>query len=159
MEVYPLYLDGLRDLEGFDHLILLYQFHLASKELLRVTPFLDDVERGVFATRAPTRPNRIGLSVVRLLGINGTRLDIGSVDMVSGKPVIDIKPYAPAFDSPVPGRIGWSAGRLGWEWQFLLLEGCASGVMPPARRPCGRRFCAVRPDHERACNAATIGKE
>ena len=112
MEVYPQFLDGLRDLEGFDHLILLYQFHLTNKELLRVTPFLDDVERGVFATRAPTRPNRIGLSVVRLLGIVGNRLDIGNVDMVSGTPVLDIKPYVPAFDSPAPGRIGWFEGRL-----------------------------------------------
>ena len=112
VEAYPPYVDGLRDLEGFDHLILLYQFHLTNKELLRVTPFLDDVDRGVFATRAPTRPNRIGLSVVRLLGIFGNRLDIGNVDMVSGTPVIDIKPYVPAFDSPVPGRIGWFAGKL-----------------------------------------------
>jgi tRNA (adenine37-N6)-methyltransferase len=112
VEVYSQFLDGLRDLEGFDHLILLYQFHLTNKELLRVTPFLDDVERGVFATRAPTRPNRIGLSVVRLLGIVGNRLEIGNVDMVSGTPVIDIKPYVPAFDSPDPGRIGWFEGRL-----------------------------------------------
>ena len=112
VEIYPRYVDGLRDLDGFDHLILLYQFHLASREPLRVRPFLDDVERGVFATRAPTRPNRIGLSVVRLLGIVGNRLDIANVDMVSGTPVLDIKPYVPAFDSPVPGRIGWMQGRL-----------------------------------------------
>ena len=112
VEIYPRYIDGLRDLEGFDHLILLYQFHLTNKELLRVTPFLDNVQRGVFATRAPTRPNRIGLSVVRLFGIAGTTLEIGNVDMVSGTPVIDIKPYVPAFDSPAPGRIGWFEGRL-----------------------------------------------
>jgi len=112
VEIYPQFFDGLRDLEGFDHVILLYQFHLSNKELLRVIPFLDDVQRGLFATRAPTRPNRIGLSVVRLHGIVGNRLDIGNVDMASGTPVIDIKPYVPAFDSPAPGRIGWFDGRL-----------------------------------------------
>lgn len=112
LEIYPEYVDGLRDLAGFDYLIILYYFHLANKESLRVTPFLDDEPRGVFATRAPARPNRIGLSVVRLLKVTGNMLDIGNTDMVSGTPVIDIKSYVPAFDSRIECRIGWFAGKL-----------------------------------------------
>jgi tRNA-Thr(GGU) m(6)t(6)A37 methyltransferase TsaA len=112
VEIHRPYVEGLRDLDGFDHLIILYQFHLASREALTVIPFLDDQERGVFATRAPARPNRIGVSVVRLLGVTANRLDIANVDMVTGTPVLDIKPYVPDFDSPVPGRIGWFAGKM-----------------------------------------------
>lgn len=77
-----------------------------------MTPFLDAEPRGVFATRAPTRPNRIGLSVVRLLNVNGNMLSIGNVDMVSDTPVFDIKPYVPAFDSRTGCRVGWFAGKL-----------------------------------------------
>jgi tRNA-Thr(GGU) m(6)t(6)A37 methyltransferase TsaA len=112
LEIYAEYVDGLRDIEGFDFVTLLYQFHMTSKESLRVTPFLDDEPRGVFATRAPTRPNRIGMSVVRLLGVTGNMLDIGNVDIVSGTPVIDIKPYVPAFDSRTGCRVGWFTGKL-----------------------------------------------
>jgi tRNA (adenine37-N6)-methyltransferase len=112
LEIYAEYVDGLRDIAGFDFLILLYHFHLTSKESLRVTPFLDDESRGVFATRAPTRPNRIGLSVVRLFNVTGNMLDIGNIDMVSGTPVIDIKPYVPAFDSRTGCRVGWFTGKL-----------------------------------------------
>ena len=112
LEIYAEYVDGLRDITAFDYLILLYRFHLTNKESLRVTPFLDDESRAVFATRAPTRPNRIGLLVVRLLGANGNVLDIGNVDMVSGTPVIDIKPCVPDFDSRTGCRVGWFAGKL-----------------------------------------------
>lgn len=112
IEIYPEFIDGARDLDGFDHLIVVYHFHLATKESLRVTPFLDAEPRGVFATRAPTRPNRIGLSVVQLLKLTGNILDIANLDMISGTPVIDIKPYVPAFDTRPPGRIGWFAGKL-----------------------------------------------
>ncbi len=112
VEIYADYVDGLQDIAGFDYLMLLYHFHMASRESLRVTPFLDDQPRGVFATRAPTRPNRIGLSVVRLLKVAGNILEIGNVDIVSGTPVIDIKPYVPAFDSRVECGIGWFAQKL-----------------------------------------------
>src|SRR5262245_48057306 len=98
IEIDPRYAQGWVDVDGFDHLIVLYRFHLIQAESLRVKPFLDDTEHGVFATRAPVRPNRIGLSVVRLLRVEGNVLHIGNVDMVSGTPVIDIKPYVPAFD-------------------------------------------------------------
>jgi len=103
---------GLRDLAGFDHLILLTHFHLCANEKLEVTPFLDDQVRGVFATRAPARPNRIGLSVVRLLSVEGCQLHFAGNDMVDGTPVLDVKPYVARFDAPVPGRVGWFEGRL-----------------------------------------------
>lgn len=112
LEVLPEYLPGLRDIEGFDHLILLTHFHRCAGERLEVMPFLDVQPRGVFATRAPARPNRLGLSVVRLLEVDGCRLRFAGTDMVDGTPVLDIKPYVPRFDAPVPGRIGWFEGRL-----------------------------------------------
>lgn len=112
LELLPDYLPGLRDIEGFDHLILLTHFHRCASEKLEVLPFLDVQMRGVFATRAPARPNRIGLSVVRLLRVEGTRLHFAGADMVDGTPVLDIKPYVPRFDAPAPGRIGWFEGRL-----------------------------------------------
>jgi tRNA-Thr(GGU) m(6)t(6)A37 methyltransferase TsaA len=112
IEIYPQYAEGLRDLDGFDYLIVLYRFHLAQKESLSVTPFLDTESRGVFATRAPTRPNRLGLSVVRLVKVSGTVLDVENLDVVDGTPVIDLKPYLPAFDDRPAVRIGWFAGRL-----------------------------------------------
>lgn len=112
VEVLPAYAAGLRDLSGFDHLILLTHFHHGTRELLEVTPFLDDRPHGIFATRAPTRPNRIGLSVVRLLAAEGTLLHVAGNDFVDGTPVLDIKPYVARFDAPVPGRIGWLEGRL-----------------------------------------------
>jgi tRNA-Thr(GGU) m(6)t(6)A37 methyltransferase TsaA len=112
VEVYGDYAQGLRDLEGFSHLILLYHFHLAGVVRLRLKPFLDEVERGVFATRAPTRPNPIGLSVVRLLAREDNILTIEGVDMVDGTPLLDIKPYVPRFDARPGERIGWLTERL-----------------------------------------------
>ena len=100
--------EGLSDLDGFSHLILLYQFHQTAAVRLTVTPFLDPEPRGVFATRAPTRPNPIGLSIVKLIEIRGCRLEIQNIDVLDGTPLIDIKPYVPAFDRP-EGEI-----RTGW---------------------------------------------
>lgn len=101
------YLDGLQDLEGFSHLILIYYFHQAGEGQLRVKPFLDDEVRGVFSTRAPRRPNRIGISVVKLNNIDGNLLEIEDLDLLDGTPLLDIKPYVPDFDPQVPVRIGW----------------------------------------------------
>jgi tRNA (adenine37-N6)-methyltransferase len=112
LELLPGYAAGLRDLGGFDHLILITHFHQCSRELLEVTPFLDDRSHGIFATRAPARPNRLGLSIVRLLAIEGTLLHFAGNDLVDGTPVLDIKPYVARFDAPAPGRIGWFEGRL-----------------------------------------------
>ena len=103
----PHYMAGLRDLEGFSHIILLYHFHRSSGYRLTVTPFLDTVERGLFATRAPRRPNPIGLSIVRLTGIDGATLKVNDVDMVDGTPLLDIKPWVPRFDTRDNVRSGW----------------------------------------------------
>jgi tRNA (adenine37-N6)-methyltransferase len=106
-------IEGLRDLDGFSHLILIYHLHRITASRLTVMPFLDDRPNGVFATRAPARPNPIGLSVVRLAGISGSTLEVLDVDMVDGTPLLDIKPYVPAFDDREGASIGWYAGRLG----------------------------------------------
>jgi len=104
---------GLKDLDGFSHLILLYHFHLIEGYSLEVKPFLDDQVRGLFATRSPKRPNPIGLSIVRLIGIEANTLHIEDVDMIDGTPLLDIKPYVPEFDSRETERIGWVSGKAG----------------------------------------------
>ena len=111
LELMPDYLEGLKDLEGFSHLIIIYLFHLSQGYQLTVKPFLDDTSRGLFATRAPRRPNPIGLSVVRLERIEGGVLHLLDVDMVDGTPVLDLKPYVPSFDSKPEAEIGWLTGR------------------------------------------------
>jgi len=107
VEVFSEFHEGLRDVEGFSHLILLYHCHLVGAARLTVRPFLDDTDHGLFATRAPARPNAIGLSVVRLLRVEGGCLYIREVDIVDSTPLLDIKPYVPKFDSRVPERAGW----------------------------------------------------
>ena len=113
IDLEPGLVDGLDDIEGFSHLILLYHLHRAAPARLTVTPFLDDRPHGIFATRSPTRPNALGLSTVRLLGIAGARLDILDVDMLDGTPLLDIKPYVPAFDDRADARIGWFTRTAG----------------------------------------------
>jgi tRNA-Thr(GGU) m(6)t(6)A37 methyltransferase TsaA len=103
---------GLSDLEGFSHLHLLYFFHRASGFLLTVTPYLDHRPRGVFATRAPRRPNPIGLSVVRLTAVRGCRLLVEDLDVLDGTPLLDIKPFNPAFDHREGCRVGWMEGLV-----------------------------------------------
>ena len=112
IEVYPEYQPGLKDLDGFSHIILLYHFHLSSGFELTVTPYLDTERHGVFATRAPRRPNPIGLSVVKLGRIEGNMLHVINVDMVDGTPLLDIKPYVNEFDSIDDYRIGWLRDRI-----------------------------------------------
>lgn len=107
VEIRPEYEEGLKDLEEFSHLILLYHFHKARKTELVVTPFMDTEPHGVFATRAPRRPNPIGLSVVKLLRREGNTLHIENVDILDGTPLLDIKPYVPEFDHPQEVRVGW----------------------------------------------------
>jgi len=113
IELDPALEAGLADLEGFSHLILVYHLHQVTAPRLTVTPFLDDTTHGIFATRSPARPNPIGISTVRLIGIDGTTIDIEDVDMVDGTPLLDLKPYVPAFDDRGGARIGWFAERLG----------------------------------------------
>ena len=111
VEIEPEYREGLSDLEGFSHIILIYHFHLCRGYSLQVKPFMDDTLRGLFATRAPRRPNPIGISVVRLIKVEGCTLHIEGVDMVDGTPLLDVKPYVPQFDAPTVERIGWLTGK------------------------------------------------
>ena len=107
VEVFEKYRPGLKDLAGFSHVILLYHFHRSRGFRLRVVPFLDTRARGLFATRAPKRPNPIGLSVVRLDRIEKGILHVRNVDVLDGTPLLDIKPYVPGFDARGRVRTGW----------------------------------------------------
>ncbi|MFZ5905887.1 MAG: tRNA (N6-threonylcarbamoyladenosine(37)-N6)-methyltransferase TrmO [Nitrospirota bacterium] len=107
----PSFTQGLRDITGFSHIILIYHFHHSKKCDLLVKPFLDDTEHGVFATRAPKRPNPIGISVVRLRRVEGRVLHIENVDIMNRTPLLDIKPYIPAIDAFRTKRIGWLARK------------------------------------------------
>jgi tRNA (adenine37-N6)-methyltransferase len=111
IEVFPEYEAGLEGIEAFSHIFLLYRLHRAGNVLLRVQPFLDDREHGVFATRHPMRPNHIGISVVDLVSREGTRLNIRGVDMLNGTPLLDIKPYVPDFDWRDGAKTGWYEKR------------------------------------------------
>jgi tRNA-Thr(GGU) m(6)t(6)A37 methyltransferase TsaA len=107
VEVDEAFAAGLADLEGFDRIWLVYVFDRASPSQLVVVPYRDTVARGVFATRAPSRPNAIGLSAVRLLAREGRRLRVADLDILDGTPLLDIKPYVPAFDAHATARAGW----------------------------------------------------
>ena len=107
VEVFKEFHTGLNDLDGFSHIILLYHFHRSRGFNLRVVPFLDSEPRGLFATRAPKRPNPIGLSIVQLEKIDEGILYIRNVDILDGTPLLDIKPYVPEFDAQVKVRTGW----------------------------------------------------
>jgi tRNA-Thr(GGU) m(6)t(6)A37 methyltransferase TsaA len=112
VEVFPEYEEGLADLVGFSHITLLYHFHRSTEYSLLVRPFLEEEKRGVFATRAPRRPNPIGLSTVRLVKIEGRMLYISDLDVIDGTPLLDIKPYVPLFENPDAVRSGWLTGRV-----------------------------------------------
>ncbi len=107
VEMRPEFRAGLKDLDGFSHIILIYHLHRACGYDLDVVPFMDSQSRGIFATRAPRRPNAIGLSVVRLEKISGGTLHIRDVDMLDETPLLDIKPYVPGFTDQGAVRIGW----------------------------------------------------
>lgn len=109
IDVDPEYAAGLRDIGGFSHLILLYHLHRIVGFALEVQPYLDTAQHGIFATRSPKRPNPIGLSVVRLVRVDGRTLHIEDVDMLDGTPLLDVKPYVPRFDQRPGERIGWYA--------------------------------------------------
>jgi tRNA-Thr(GGU) m(6)t(6)A37 methyltransferase TsaA len=110
VEVFPEFAEGLRDIEGFSHLYLIYHLDRAPAAKLTVKPFLQDVERGVFATRALCRPNAIGLSIVELLRREGNTLYLDGMDILDGTPLLDIKPYTARFDRIESTRNGWQDG-------------------------------------------------
>lgn len=112
VEVYPEYQAGLKDIDGFSHIILLYHFHLSKGYSLSARPFIDDEERGVFSIRAPKRPNPIGLSVVGLEKIVDNILHINGVDIIDNTPLLDIKPYISKIDSRTNTTDGWVADKF-----------------------------------------------
>ena len=122
IEIFPEFAVGLKDIEGFSHLILIFHFHLSEGYNLEVTPFLDNIKHGVFATRAPRRPNQIGLSVVKLNSKYDNILHIENVDIINGTPLLDIKPYAPVFDEAHNIKLGWLANSPG-KWSTTFNDG------------------------------------
>lgn len=128
-ELLPEFAEGLRDIEGFSHIYIIYHLHRAGEPRLVVTPYLDDTERGVFATRSPHRPNGIGLSVVRLVSREGSVLHLDGVDVLDGTPLLDVKPYVPAFEPHEGIRSGWQ-----------------EGVSPETARTRGKRGYRAGPD-------------
>ncbi len=107
VEIFPEFTEGLTDLDGFSHIIILYHCHLVGKSSLKVRPYMDKNAHGIFSTRAPSRPNPIGLSVVRLESVEGNMLHIQDVDILDETPVLDIKPFVPEFDMRQIEKIGW----------------------------------------------------
>ena len=107
VKVFQEYIEGLKDIEGFSHIFLIYHFHLSKKTTLLAKPFMDDKVHGIFAIRGPSRPNPIGISIVRLLSVNDNILKVQDVDIVDGTPLLDIKPYVPKFDVRENSKIGW----------------------------------------------------
>lgn len=110
VELLPEFADGLRDLDGFSHVYLVYHLHEAGPAKLVVKPFLEDAERGLFATRAPCRPNPVGISIVRLKRCEGSVLHVENIDVLDGTPLLDIKPYVGKFDCIEGARGGWTDG-------------------------------------------------
>ena len=111
IEVFRKYQDGLKDVEGFSHLVILYLLHKSKSYSLHVRPRLDTTLRGVFATRSPNRPNRIGVRVVELLERNGNKLKVKGLDAEDKTPLLDIKPYTPK-DRIENIKIGWLEGKI-----------------------------------------------
>ncbi|NPD48058.1 MULTISPECIES: tRNA (N6-threonylcarbamoyladenosine(37)-N6)-methyltransferase TrmO [unclassified Lentimicrobium] len=105
------FMKGLQDLDGFSHIYLIYDFHKSKDYSLLTKPFLDDKEHGIFSTRAPKRPNSIGLSVVKLLSVKGNILEIENIDVLDGTPLLDIKPYIHDFDLHEVDKVGWYQGK------------------------------------------------
>lgn len=111
VEVFPEYEDGLKHIETFSHIILIYQFHNAGETMLVRPTFLDDEPHGVFASRHPCRPNGLGLTIVRLLRRSKNILEVGGIDVLDGTPLIDIKPYIPRFDCFPEANEGWVTSK------------------------------------------------
>jgi tRNA-Thr(GGU) m(6)t(6)A37 methyltransferase TsaA len=112
VEVFPQYAEGLKDVEGFSHLFLVYYFHKSERTTLVSKPFLDDKPKGIFAIRSPHRPNHLGLTIVKLLSIEKDKLIVANIDCLDGTPLLDIKPYVPQFDQKENVKIGWLEGKV-----------------------------------------------
>ena len=106
-ELFKEYADGLKDLDGFSHAILIYYFHKCKEEETTAKPYLENEEHGIFAIRGPYRPNKIGFSIVKIKSIIGNTIHFTEVDMLDGTPLLDIKPYVAHFDSRKNTKAGW----------------------------------------------------
>lgn len=110
LEVFPEFAKGLKDLHLFSHIYLIYQLHMAKKTELEVVPFMDTESHGIFATRSPLRPSKIGISIVSLLAVEGNILRISDIDVLDGTPLLDVKPYIINFDHRPGASSGWMKG-------------------------------------------------
>jgi tRNA-Thr(GGU) m(6)t(6)A37 methyltransferase TsaA len=119
IEVFDCYREGLVDLDGFERIWVLFWCHRAKRPKMTVVPYRDTVAHGLFATRAPSRPNPIGLSAVRLFEICGNILHVGELDILDGTPVLDIKPYVSQYDSYSAQRCGWLDGDSAMKRVFV----------------------------------------
>ena len=111
LEIFKEYEDGLKDIEGFSHLIVLFAFHKSEGYRLHTKPLLDNKLRGVFSTRHPNRPNPIGMTVVNVIERKGNFLKVSGIDMIEGTPILDIKPYT-SRDQKSPIKLGWLENRM-----------------------------------------------
>jgi tRNA-Thr(GGU) m(6)t(6)A37 methyltransferase TsaA len=111
IKIYSEFSEGLVDLDGFSHIILIYHLHLSTGSSLKVIPFMDNNSHGIFSTRSPKRPNPIGLSVVKLNKIEKNILFIENIDILDGPPLLDIKPFIPDVDCPNVDKLGWLEGK------------------------------------------------
>ncbi len=112
IEIFEEFEEGLSDLDGFSHIYLIYLFHKSEGYNLKTKPFLSENEYGVFATRAPRRPNPIGISIVKLLNMNKNIIEVENLDILNGTPLLDIKPYIPQFDLFQTDKNGWTDNKL-----------------------------------------------
>jgi tRNA-Thr(GGU) m(6)t(6)A37 methyltransferase TsaA len=112
VEVFPEFEEGLKDIDTFSHVILIYQFDRSGEVRLVRPTFLDDEFHGVFASRHPCRPNGLGITVVKLLKRSKNLLEVAGIDVLDGTPLIDIKPYIPRFDCFPEANEGWVASKI-----------------------------------------------
>lgn len=111
LEIFKEYESGLKDIEGFSHLLIIFAFHKSEGYKLHTKPLLDDTLRGVFSTRSPHRPNPIGITVVSVHERKGNILKVSGMDMIEGTPILDIKPYT-SRDQKSPIKLGWLEDKI-----------------------------------------------
>ena len=113
IEIFEYYEEGLKDLDGFEYIICLTYFHLVkSPVLLQSTTHWDNIKHGIFAIRSPWRPNPVGFSILKLLGLEKNILRVKNLDLIDQTPVLDIKPFIPSIDNRETDKIGWIKGKF-----------------------------------------------
>jgi tRNA-Thr(GGU) m(6)t(6)A37 methyltransferase TsaA len=147
LEIFKEYKRGLKDTEGFSHVMVIYVFHKSRGYKLHTKPFLDDQLRGLFSTRSPHRPNPLGLTVVRVLGREGNILKVSGIDMLEGTPILDIKPYT-SRDRKSPLRLGWLGNKMK---RFCDYSGVVLTVFLFIKKAGIIRFLENQPDKEEIC--------